>query len=259
MSRIFALADLHGQYQMWQKIKGFLNSDDKIYFLGDAIDRGQYGYELMRDLLTDNRIIYIKGNHEQMMEDALREIQRQDGAYVGEAFQLWSWNGCSPTINAWAEHGAMYDWIHVLHEMPFEETYINKSGKEICMCHAGFTPGAKSPWNYELVWNREHVYNEIPEEYRDCHLIVVHGHTPTFHLMMDFDELNRELVHFYSDKDNVKMIPQHEYTEVDGAVFYGNGTKIDIDCGCFFTGHAVLLDLDTFEVIGFDAETDDPI
>ena len=41
-------------------------------------------------------------------------------------------------------------------------------------------------------------------------------------------------------------------------LFYGEGfVKVDIDCGCFATGHTVLLDLDTWETIPFDAEIEE--
>lgn len=40
MGRTFACADLHGQYNLYKQIKNFLKEDDKVYFLGDATDRG---------------------------------------------------------------------------------------------------------------------------------------------------------------------------------------------------------------------------
>ena len=43
MGRVFALSDLHGQRGLWQQVKQFLNQDDKLYFLGDAIARGPRG------------------------------------------------------------------------------------------------------------------------------------------------------------------------------------------------------------------------
>ena len=54
-----------------------------------------------------------------------------------------------------------------------------------------------------------------------------------------------------------REIPEYIYEDRDGAVFYGDGTKIDIDCGCFATGHTVLLDLDDWSVIPFDADIEE--
>ena len=35
---VYALADLHGQKQLWESIKKYLKPNDILYFLGDAID-----------------------------------------------------------------------------------------------------------------------------------------------------------------------------------------------------------------------------
>lgn len=257
MSRTYACADLHGQRGLWEQIKTHLQPEDRLYFLGDAIDRGPDGYNIMKELLSDNRVTYIKGNHELMMEEAIREISRiqyDDSAYMGEKYRLWAWNGCTPTFADWAAAGAHYDITTVLHNLPDKEKYINKDGYEICLCHAGFTPGHEHFWTYDMVWNREHLLQEIPDKYKHGNFIVVHGHTPTPYLMMDIDERNRELAAFYRGEGE---IPQYKYEERNGAVFYGDGTKIDIDCGAFATGHTVLLDLDTWEVIPFDADIEE--
>lgn len=253
MGRVFACSDIHGQRGLWDQIKAFLQQDDKLYFLGDAIDRGPDGYNIMKELLSDSRVTYIKGNHELMMEEAIREFTRNGGEWGGRKYQVWSWNGCESTIAAWEEAGSHCDIVNMLRNLSIKEIYINQEGREICLCHAGFTPGAEPRFTEDMVWDREHLLREVPEKYLDCHFIVVHGHTPTPHLLMEMDQRNKEYASFYSGWDP-EDIPQYEYTEKDGAVVYGDGTKIDIDCGAFATGHIVLLDLDTFEVIPFDAD-----
>jgi len=260
MGRTYACADLHGQWGLWEQIKQYLQSDDRLYFLGDAIDRGPHGYEIMKELLSDSRVTYIKGNHELMMEEAIREmshIQYDDTTYMGEKYHLWAWNGGAPTIAAWEEAGAHYDITTVLHQLSTKETYINAEGYEVCLCHAGFTPGNEPFWTYDMVWNREHLLQKIPDKYKHGNFIVVHGHTPTPYLLMDMDQRNRELVAFYADKCETQAIPQYDYIENNGAVFYGDGTKIDIDCCSFATGHTVLLDLDSWRTIPFDADIEE--
>ena len=190
MGRTFACADLHGQRGLWEQIKHYLLPDDKLYFLGDAIDRGPDGYNIMKELLSDSRVTYIKGNHELMMEEAIREIATGRGIY-GEKYQLWDWNGGYPTFAAWEEAGCHYDVTSVLHNLSPKELYINDLGQKVCLCHAGFTPGNEPFWTYDLVWNREHLLQEIPDKYKHGNLIIVHGHTPTPHLMMDMDQRNR--------------------------------------------------------------------
>ena len=78
MGRVFASSDWHGCLDPAQKVLDFLQPDDKLYFIGDAIDRGPHGYQIMTKLLYDPRVIYIKGNHEEMMLEATLEHQKED-------------------------------------------------------------------------------------------------------------------------------------------------------------------------------------
>ena len=61
-----AFSDLHGNYNLWTKIKNYYAPDDVLIFLGDACDRGPDGIKIMLEMLSDKRIIYLKGNHEDM-------------------------------------------------------------------------------------------------------------------------------------------------------------------------------------------------
>lgn len=68
MGKTYAFSDLHGQYGLWEQIRNFLQPDDKVYCLGDCIDRGPAGYAILKEVLADKRITLLKGNHEQFME-----------------------------------------------------------------------------------------------------------------------------------------------------------------------------------------------
>lgn len=37
---VYAVSDLHGMYELYQKISDFLKPEDKVYCLGDCGDRG---------------------------------------------------------------------------------------------------------------------------------------------------------------------------------------------------------------------------
>ena len=65
----FVCSDLHGQYWAWEKIKGLLNENDNLIFLGDAIDRGPDGIKIAMEILARPNTTYIMGNHEDMMID----------------------------------------------------------------------------------------------------------------------------------------------------------------------------------------------
>ena len=64
MNKTYAVSDLHGQGQLWEQIKEYIDDTDTLYYLGDAIDRGPDGINIMLDLLKMPNVIYLKGNHE---------------------------------------------------------------------------------------------------------------------------------------------------------------------------------------------------
>ena len=76
----YAFSDLHGDYQLWTAIKNYCKDDDILFFLGDVNDRGNDGIKILQEMIDDPRIIYILGNHEDMLlgyiEDGLsRSLQ----------------------------------------------------------------------------------------------------------------------------------------------------------------------------------------
>ena len=74
MGKVYVSADWHGCLNPAQKVLDFLQPDDKLYFLGDAIDRGSDGYKIMTKLLNDPRVMYLMGNHEAMMLEAIEHM-----------------------------------------------------------------------------------------------------------------------------------------------------------------------------------------
>lgn len=241
MGSTFALADLHGQGKLWDKIKFFLHREDKLIFLGDAIDRGPEGIRIMEEMLKDERVVYLKGNHEKMMADALQEDKVDSNDFDNR--YIWMRNGARSTYADWLNRGSDYQWIRRLRQLPVLVHFTNLQDQKIELSHAGFTPGGRPADAYSLVWDREHFTENIPDGNQT---IIVHGHTPNIYLTKKFDEINS----FYKTA-------KYPYENRDGAIFYAGGRKIDIDCGCFITGHTVLLDLNTWETIGFDAEIEE--
>ena len=63
------MSDIHGQYKrykaMMEKIE--LKSEDKLYILGDVIDRGPQSLEILFDIMDRDNVELFLGNHEHMM------------------------------------------------------------------------------------------------------------------------------------------------------------------------------------------------
>ena len=92
MNKTYAFTDLHGIYDLWAQIKDYCNETDTLYFLGDAADRGPDGLKIIKELLTDKRIKYLLGNHEEMMLDTIQcYLPNFDGSLDPMDTEEWIW------------------------------------------------------------------------------------------------------------------------------------------------------------------------
>lgn len=80
--RYYVVADVHGYFtKMVGKLAdvGFFNDEEphKLILCGDMMDRGKEAREMqdfMYSLLLENKLIFIRGNHEDLMLDMLRDF-----------------------------------------------------------------------------------------------------------------------------------------------------------------------------------------
>ena len=129
----YACSDLHGMLHFYKTIKEFLKPEDVVFFLGDAGDRGPHPWETIKAILTDPQFIYIKGNHEDMLENAL-------GKGYGRQFNLLRSNGGKDTYHQCLEEPDWADWRIKLQKLPTHVEYQNTQGETIYLSHAGYTP-----------------------------------------------------------------------------------------------------------------------
>ena len=232
VGKTYCLADLHGQYDLYEKIKEFIKPSDIVYFLGDAIDRGPEGWKLLKAIYEDPQFIYLKGNHEDMMVRALKEYQNS-GRIEGTLCQIWFSNGGKGTFESWFREDKDYSWIEKIENLPYIEKTLNKEGKMFILSHAGFTPREKDiiPNTEDLLWDRDHFFDSWDEE-KFPNTYIVHGHTPWLYVAREADENNPHIVSYCKDKND-------------------KCRKFDIDCGSFFTSTTALFDIDTFKPIYF--------
>ena len=230
----YACSDLHGQRRLFDAIMDFLKPDDKLFYLGDAIDRGADGWDMFKTLMDDPRVTFICGNHEDMMTDALRTFPEFRWS---REMGVWSWNGNSPTLDAINvdDPKVVEDYLDRGRSLPVFATYTNADGDTFWLSHAGcnYDPSNLifSLTREDLIWSREHFFPNEWASNNPSNLYIVHGHTPIPYLV-------EELANFYEG------MPE----EIEpGAFYYADGHKIDIDCGAHFTGCTVLLNLDTFD------------
>lgn len=236
---VYACGDLHGHMEIYKKIKAMLSPEDKVYFIGDAGDRGPESWECIKTIYDDPQFIYLKGNHEDMLVKACEDFLDRE---------CWDWysaslcerNGGRETLSAWQRDPQKAMWVKLLDKLPTWDIYENPNGDVFMLSHAGFTPWMREdideciiPPDRMLLWDREHFYDDWKEDEMDD-VIIVHGHTPIHHLASDLNK-NWE----------------------SGAFWYDGDHKVCIDSGGFFSGEWVLLNLDTLEDIVIELDGND--
>lgn len=91
----YVMSDIHGRYKEYLAMLKQIDfdnfqSNDRIYILGDVIDRGPGGVAILRHIMRNReKIQFIIGNHELMMVEAIKTND----------YMLWISNGGQPTYD----------------------------------------------------------------------------------------------------------------------------------------------------------------
>ena len=224
----FICTDIHGNMPVFKKLMAFLKPDDQLFFLGDAMDRGADGWEIMKEMLRDNRITYIKGNHEDMLVQAAEEWFDED--HFGKMCDLVRYNGGSATLDAMFRDPWGADWAKMLKNLPTHLEFENEMSRTLLLSHAGYNPVLNRdddmiiPGAHKLIWDRNHLL--LPWDTEDFPgYVVVHGHTPLQHIAREF-----------GDKDPIAA-----------PLWYGMGHKVCLDYATFVTDQLIVMNADTFD------------
>lgn len=190
---IYVSSDLHGcnpsDFQQLLDRADF-RDDDFLFILGDVIDRGNYGAELLLWLTQQPNMQLILGNHEALMLacsflfDEANE-QNLDSLSVKQINLMQNWvdNGGTPTHKGFQrllkkDPESVYGILDYLREAPlFEELEVN--GRNFVLVHSGlgnFTPDRplEDYTPEELLLDRPLLETQYYSNAR-----VIFGHTPS--------------------------------------------------------------------------------
>ena len=191
---VYVISDIHGEYDLFEELLDIigLRDDDKLYILGDVLDRGPHPIRALLKIMEMPNAEFLAGNHELMAleclryltseitEETLEELEYQGRGGMSEALINWSINGSRPTISEFSELDKDKQ-KEVLNYIGNAEVYkeLTVNGTKYLLVHAGlgnYYPG-KPMEEYtleDLLWTRAE-YDIV--YYEDKY--VVTGHTPT--------------------------------------------------------------------------------
>ncbi|WP_303721213.1 metallophosphoesterase family protein [Malonomonas rubra] len=215
MSRLIAVGDIHGQYQMLVELMAKVQPDetDQLVFLGDYIDRGSASSAVLDWLISFRRrypqSVFLRGNHEQMLLDAVAAVKHK--SEVGNNFFLdfmnlqtgglpsavYSFVACGglETLKSYVNTEADVNICDMLQQIPSEHLeFIQQLPffyqlKQFFFVHAGVDPkdltGEKND-NQAFLWERRPLWKKA----KNWDKVVVHGHTPVREPYVDGLEIN---------------------------------------------------------------------
>ncbi len=193
--RVYVIGDIHGCADLLLKLLDSIIKDKKeakdvernfLIFLGDYIDRGIDSKKTIDIMLTDIpdgfEVITLKGNHEEMMLDAMEHK---------EALPTWIHNGGQATLYSYGINPENYmlreDATLLLgtllaaqmptnHKKFFESLQLKADIGDYFFVHAGVNPNfsLKDQKERDLLWIRRRFLQHTGKFEK----IIVHGHTP---------------------------------------------------------------------------------
>ncbi|CAA9538118.1 MAG: Serine/threonine protein phosphatase [uncultured Sphingomonadaceae bacterium] len=189
--RVYAIGDVHGCFDLLEPLVARIRADDAarmpcrttIVLIGDIVDRGPRSADVVRLLMPlaprTDRLVVLKGNHEDMMVHALR------GDLV--VLQTWIRLGGDATLRSW---GVPTDALDLPPRDLLKTARSKIGGKTLAwldalplsyrsgdffFVHAGIRPGvslAKQDPD-DLIWIRD----EFLANDETHPAVIVHGHT----------------------------------------------------------------------------------
>lgn len=188
---IYAVSDLHGQYEIFLKgLKkiGFSEAD-RLYFIGDAVDRGPDGIKILQLIKDHGNMDLIMGNHEFMMLNSVDPEGKKK--CNGADANLWLYY--NDGTRTYKKYGDLSDKARLELLTWLKDRYVIKTievnGAEFCLTHSYYKQGLEnlkySEMEYRDVWDivwksyyRSDANTHAADVYRDYDYTFITGHVP---------------------------------------------------------------------------------
>lgn len=214
---VYCMSDLHGQIGAFHKMLEMIGftSEDTLYIIGDVVDRGPYGVEILREIMKMPNVRMILGNHELMMREYLNPDATE------KQINRWNRNRNTPTLYAFQRLTKQEQEmvLHFIQNLPYNAE-LTVGNMNFFLVHGW--PGGNL---HDAVWGRPDGLNSsypLPGQ----QLII--GHTPVSYLMTGTDEKEEVyLKELESTGNHVKILHTPGF--------------IDLDCGCGYPFYSCAL------------------
>lgn len=210
--KIYVIGDIHGSMDMLSRLMDIIPwrmDKDLLIFLGDYIDRGDHGKEVVDYIITLKRnseyVRCLLGNHDAMFLDYLN----------GKNIDLFISNGGETTLLSYGITTPTegYDRVPKEHFRFFKslEPYIEL--ENYYFVHAGFRPGVeiKEQKLEDMLWIRK----EFIESKYDFGKKVIFGHTPLDEPLIMKNKIGIDTSAGYGEKLTCLELPKKKFYLVE--------------------------------------------
>ena len=180
--RIYAIGDVHGRLDLLERAVEAIDAHVgdapfRVIFLGDYVDRGPDSrgvIDLLMELQKRWPVVCLKGNHEELMLQAINEP-------TGGRLTRWLEYGGDHTLASYGldENSDLADGIPREHLRWMSGLPRTTGDGHRIYVHAGLAPGTPIHRQKEqtFLWIRERFLEARPGDF-EAH--IVHGHTPVW-------------------------------------------------------------------------------
>lgn len=204
----YVMSDIHGRWDAYDSMLrklGFnsFNCKDKIYILGDVIDRGPDGIKILKHIINNQKHIeMLVGNHELLMIEALETSN----------YNLWFYNGGISTIIEYQklDSNEQLEIVNYIKSLDYNKE-VELNGRIYYLVHGrpeGMTNkfcGIDPSWLYGMSNREQMVWGQMNKTMRLSNKTVIFGHRCTNH-----------------------------YQDITPYRIYKEEGMIGIDCGCAY-------------------------
>lgn len=203
MKKYFICSDVHGFFTIFKKSlekEGFdiKNKEHILIVCGDLFDRGEEAvecYKFVKKLSKQKRLIYIKGNHEDLLFDCVEELKKYDGCASSHHYS----NGTVNTVVQFMKENILDEVLefikkntvdyYELGKYIFVHSYIpTTNNKKVPYLSEGITykynpewrKASKEEWENARWGNPFEIYNQSVYE-KDKIIVCGHFHTSWAH------------------------------------------------------------------------------
>ncbi len=206
----YVMSDIHGEanrfHAMLEKIR--VSADDTLYILGDVIDRGVDGINLLLEIMEMPNAVMLLGNHEYMM------LQYLSPDAADTEIRRWNRNDNAPTLTTYLKLKTKTQQ-RILRYLDTRPTHleIEVNDRKFYLVH-GF-PGGNV---HDEVWSRPEM--DTPNPKPEYQLVI--GHTPVLSMIKPTDKRMEYAMNLEYRGEHLKIVHAPGF--------------INIDCG---SGHAM--------------------